>query len=604
MNTVPAATANLELAMIGNCAISALIDASGRIVWACLPRFDGDPVFNALLSGKPYGDETIKGIYDIEVEGLKRSEQHYLENTPVVVTRFEDNKGQILECTDFAPRFNRFGRRFRPMALIRQIKAVKGTPRIRIRLRPTFDYGSVPPTITRGTNHIRYVGPSLTVRLTTNAPTSYILNETWFNVERPLSLFLGPDESLTMPVDETTGSFFDATVLYWREWVRTLAVPVEWQEAVIRAAITLKLCWFEETGAIVAAMTTSIPEAPGTERCWDYRFCWLRDAYYVVRALNRLGAVDIMESYLSYLRNLPGVANGDVLQPVYRIDLEARLTESVVPDLAGYRGNGPVRIGNQAYEHQQHDVYGQVVLSSAQAYFDKRLMRPMTLHDFEQLEKVGAHAIALHDQPDASLWELRSKSRVHTYSSAMCWAACERLARIAARFHLAERAAYWAEHAEAIRDKIIKNAWSEPDQTFVGSFGGHELDASLLELGDIGLVEPDDDRFIKTVHAVEQKLTRNGFLFRYVEADDFGKPRTAFNVCTFWLIDALSRIGERDRAREIFLRMLGLRNRSGLLSEDTDPATGELWGNYPQTYSLVGIINCAVQLSRPWRSVL
>jgi GH15 family glucan-1,4-alpha-glucosidase len=598
------ATANLELAMIGNCAISALIDANGRIVWACLPRFDGDPVFNALLSGKAYGDEGIKGIYDIEVEGLKSCEQHYLDNTPVVVTRFEDDKGQVLECTDFAPRFNRFGRRFRPMALIRQIKAVKGTPRIRIRLRPTFDYGSIPPTITRGTNHIRYVSPSLTVRLTTNAPTSYILNETWFNLEGPLSLFLGPDESLTMPVEEATSNFLDATVTYWREWVRTLSVPVEWQEAVIRAAITLKLCWFEETGAIVAAMTTSIPEAPGTERCWDYRFCWLRDAYYVVRALNRLGAVDIMESYLSYLRNLPGVANGAVLQPVYRIDLEARLTESVVPDLAGYRGNGPVRIGNQAYEHQQHDVYGQVVLSSAQAYFDKRLMRPMTLHDFNQLEKVGAHAIALHDQPDASLWELRSKSRVHTYSSAMCWAACERLARIAARFQLADRAAYWADHAEAIRTKIINNAWSEQDQTFVGSFGGRELDASLLELGDIGLLDPEDERFIKTVHAVEQKLTRNGFLFRYVEADDFGKPRTAFNVCTFWLIDALSRIGERDRAREIFLRMLSLRNRSGLLSEDTDPATGELWGNYPQTYSLVGIINCAVQLSRPWRSVL
>ncbi|MCB2106982.1 MAG: glycoside hydrolase family 15 protein, partial [Rhodobacteraceae bacterium] len=574
---------NLNLAVIGNCTVNALIDTRARIVWSCMPRFDSDPIFNALLTGKQSGVEDATGMFDVCVDGLRRTEQHYMENTAVVVTRLEDEHGQILEVVDFAPRFNRFGRRFRPMALVRYLKPIKGTPRIRLRIRPTFDYGAQPASITRGANHVRYVGPDHTVRLTTNAPVTYVLGEDWFHLERPLSFFLGPDESLTIPVEDTTGEFLDLTVSYWREWVRTLAVPLEWQEAVIRAAITLKLCWFEETGAIVAAMTTSIPEASGTERTWDYRYCWLRDAYYVVRALNRLGAVDIMESYLNYLRNLPGVANGNALQPVYGIGLEGRLTERFAPALAGYRGQGPVRIGNQAHEHRQHDVYGQVVLSSAQAFFDRRLLRPMNEHDFVQLEKVGKNAIALHNQPDAGLWELRSKSRIHTYSSAMCWAACERLAKIADHLGLSERTAFWRDHADTIRQTIETNAWNAEENTFAGSFGGREIDASLLQLGDIGLIAPEDPRFIGTVRAVEKHLLRNGHVFRYAEADDFGVPRTAFNVCTFWLIDALSRIGERDKAREIFATMLAARNHVGLLSEDTDPATGEMWGNFPQT---------------------
>jgi len=595
---------NLNLGIIGNCTISALVDQHARIVWCCMPRFDSEPIFSALLSGRSPGEEDSAGVFDVIVENLASTRQTYLENTPVIITQLEDGQGQILEVLDFAPRFNRFGRRFRPTSLIRLIRPVKGTPRIRLRVRPTFDYGATTPIITRGSNHARFVGSRLTLRMTTNAPITYVLDEAWFHLERPLSIFLGSDESLTAPVDRTASEFLDATIAYWREWVRTLAVPLEWQEAVIRAAITLKLCWFEETGAIIAAMTTSIPEAAGTERTWDYRYCWLRDAYYVVRALNRLGAIDIMESYLNCLRNLPGLANGSVLQPVYGIGLESQLTEWVVPELSGYRGMRPVRVGNQAYAHKQHDVYGQVVLSTAQAFFDRRLMRPMTERDFLQLEEAGMHAVALHNQPDASLWELRSKSRVHTYSSGMCWAACERLGKIAAHLRIPHRAEYWNRQAKTIRSTIICNAWNTAEKTFAGSFGGQELDASLLQLCDIGLLAPDDERFIRTVHAIERRLGRNGHIFRYIEPDDFGRPQTAFNICTFWLIDALSRIGEKDRAREIFLMMLHLRNHVGLLSEDIDPATGDMWGNYPQTYSLVGVINSAMQLSEPWSSAL
>jgi GH15 family glucan-1,4-alpha-glucosidase len=490
------------------------------------------------------------------------------------------------------------------MAIVRRIRPVSGRPRIRLRIRPMFNYGAEPPIVTRGSNHIRYVGPRFTLRLTSDAPITYIQGENWFRLEKQISLFLGADEPVSQNVTTTSDEFYMATVTYWREWVRALGLPAEWQEAVIRAAITLKLCWFEETGGIIAAMTTSIPEAPNTPRTWDYRYCWLRDAHYVIRALNRLSAIDIMESYLSYLRNLPELTPDGYLQPVYGISLEKALIEQIVDDLPGYRGMGPVRVGNQAYEHLQHDTYGHIVVSAAQAFFDRRLLRPMTREDFASFELIGERAFALSQTPDAGLWELRTKARVHTYSSFMCWAACDRLGRIATHMGLADRAGLWAGRAAALREIILKAAWNEELGCFVSTFGGRELDASLLEMAEVGLIAGDDPRFVATIAAIEKKLKRGSYLFRYAEADDFGTPSTAFNICTFWYIDALTRSGQREQAREIFEHMLARRNHVGLLSEDLDPVTGELWGNYPQTYSLVGIINAAMRLSRAWSDMI
>ncbi len=264
----------------------------------------------------------------------------------------------------------------------------------------------------------------------------------------------GPDEPFAGDLLATVRGMADDTVGDWREWVRTLAVPLEWQSAVIRAAIALKLCVYEETGAIVAALTTSIPEHADSGRNWDYRYCWLRDAYYVVQALNRLGAVDILENYLGYLRNIVDSANGGHIQPVYGVGLEPALTERIAEHLPGYRGMGPVRVGNQAHEHQQHDVWGQIVLSNVQAFFDERLLRPATDADFHALEPIGERAFELHDKPDASLWEFRGRAAVHTYSSVMCWAACDRLANAAAKLGLAERAHYWTGMAKIIRQTI------------------------------------------------------------------------------------------------------------------------------------------------------
>lgn len=589
-------TPNLDLAPIGNCSISALIDRNGRYVWACAPRVDGDPVFSALMDGSDPGH----GFWDIELDGQTAVEQAYIRNTPVLRTVLTAADGAAVEIIDFAPRHPKQSRTYRPLAFGRILRPLNGAPRIRVRLRPSADWGARPAETTHGSNHIRYLCTDVTFRLTTDCPVTHVLNERMFRLERPLAFFFGPDEGYDQDVGPGVAAALDRTVAYWQDWVRTLYLPLDWQEAVIRAAITLKLCAYEETGAIVAAMTTSVPEFPESGRNWDYRYCWIRDAYYVVRALNRLGAVDLLENYLEYLRNLVDASDGGHVQPVYGVGLEEDIDERITETVAGYRGMKPVRIGNQAREHLQHDVYGQIVLPLVQAFYDQRLLRPGTIEDFHALEKVGDRAFALHDQPDAGLWEFRTIARVHTYSSVMCWAACDRLAKAADHIGLSDRAEFWKERAAIIHARIEKEAFVEDEGRFAASFGNGELDASLLQLTDLGFLDPMDPRQVKTFEAIERDLKKGPYLFRYVEADDFGEPETAFNFCTFWFIEALHLNGRDAEAREIFEEMLSRRTHAGLLSEDLSLDDKELWGNYPQTYSLVGIINCAVLLSRSW----
>jgi len=598
---------NLDLGVIGNSTYGALIDGKARVVWACFPRFDGDPLFSSLMNGSNGNDGTGEegepeaGFFDIQIENFTRSEQHYRHNTAILSTTLYDDNGSAVEIIDFAPRFKDRGRIFRPMMMVRMVRPVIGHPRIRVRLRPTHSYNAAHPQCTRGSNHIRYMATHLTLRCTTDAPIAYVVNEVPFVLEEAFTMLIGPDESLNSPIEETGHQFLDRTQEYWTEWTRYLAIPFEWQTAVIRAAITLKLCSFEESGAIIAAMTTSIPEAANSGRNWDYRYCWLRDAYFVVQALNRLGATRTMEDHLRYITNVVAGADNGHLQPVYGIALDKRLIEAEVPTLSGYRDMGPVRKGNQAYEHIQNDVYGSVIMAATQTFFDERLSRGGDIKLFERLEAVGNRCLELYNQPDAGLWELRTKAKVHTYSSVMCWAGADRLARIADQLGMAERARFWREGADAMRAEILEKAWDNEQNTFVESFGGKELDGSLLLFLELGFLEADDPRFIGTVEAIEKNLKRGNYLFRYAVEDDFGVPQTAFNICTFWYIDALSAMGRTDEARELFDNMLECRNHLGLLSEDLDPDTGELWGNFPQTYSMVGLINSATRLSKKWR---
>ena len=592
---------SLNLAVIGNCQIAALLNERGRMEWACLPQFDSDPAFCTLLMEDE--QHPARGVYEIELIDFERAEQNYIRNTAIVQTTLYDKHGSGLRITDYAPRFQLFGRVYHPVMLIRTLTPLDGWPRIKIHVRPAGNYGAQDATITHGSNHIRYVLPDMVMRMTTDVSLSAILEGNQFVLTESKHMILGTDESIPESVDKVTREHFGETKRYWQNWVRGLAIPFEWQEAVIRAAITLKLCAFEDTGAVIAAMTTSVPESANSGRNWDYRFCWLRDSYFTIQGLNSLGATKTMSAYLRYIVNVSSEAETQ-LQPVYSITGKADLSERIIDSLPGYRGMGPVRVGNQAYVQTQNDVYGAVVLAATQYFFDHRVPEPGTIDNFKRLEILGERAAQLYNQPDAGIWEYRGRERVHTFSAVMCWAACDSLARIARRLEISDRTQYWHQTAERIHADICEQAWDTNKQAFTESFGRPELDASMLLLHNLSFVEANDPRFLSTVAAIESELRRGDHLMRYGVADDFGEPENAFNICTFWYIDALAAIGRKEEARELFEKMLNCRNSLGLLSEDLDPATGELWGNFPQTYSLVGIINAARRLSCSWEDAL
>lgn len=590
---------SLDLAVIGNSNIAALIDSTARIVWACWPRIDGDPVFSALVDGA----DPESGFFSIEAEEPSVSQQSYCRNTAIVRTVVTTKSGASFEITDFVPRFRQYGRFYRPPMIVRRVEMLGGICRVRVRVRPRMGYGKLPASPVLGSNHIRYVTEAGTIRLTTDAPVSYIASENAFVLTKPITLILHADEPLPDSIPRISREFQDQTRDYWLDWVRNLNVPYEWQEAVIRAAITLQLCSFEETGAIVAALTTSIPEAPGTERNWDYRYCWIRDAFFTVHALNRVGATLTMEKFIDYVTNVIAMELGPALKPVYGILPETSLEERMAPALTGYRGHGPVRVGNAAKDQIQHDVYGSVVLAASQMFFDERLPRKGDAALFNLLEPLGMRALKDALTPDAGIWEYRGRTRVHTHSAAMCWVACDRLARIAEQLQLVDRAAQWRESANELRETILARAWNEAEQCFAGSLDTDEIDASVLLLHELGIVSASDPRFIATVENIGKRLGRNGHLLRYAAPDDFGAPAVAFTICSFWYVDALAAIGKHEEARRIFEDLLARRNHVGLLSEDIDPSTGELWGNFPQTYSMVGIIVGAMRLSKGWEGV-
>jgi GH15 family glucan-1,4-alpha-glucosidase len=582
----------LDLAVIGNGQTAALLEPSSRLVWWCYPRFDGDPVFSRLVAG----DEE-KGFSDVVLEDMVDFTSDYERNTAVVSTILTDSRNASIKITDFAPRFRNYGRVFRPPQLMRIIEPLSGLPRVTIRVRPTSNYGRPIEDRSLGSNHITFRGSRLAVRLTTDGPISYIEKEATFVLTKPIHMVLGPDEPMTGDVVMTCREFADRTRDYWTDWVRRLSIAYDWQDAIIRAAIALKLSNFEETGGIVAALTTSIPEAPKSGRTWDYRFCWLRDAYFVVKALNRLGASKTMEGFISFIL---GIASSETLHPVYGVVPSDSLDESIAANLAGYRGDGPVRIGNAAVHQVQHDTFGSIILAAMPMFFDRRLPRPGNEGLFELLETLGVKAAKLAFEPDAGIWEYRNRTHVHTYSAAMCWAGVSRLAAIAFHLGLTDRAAKWTDIANTMQATLLDRAWNEKRGAFTAGFGVEELDASVLLLHDIGLLEPNDPRFVSTVSAVERELRRGQHMMRYASQDDFGMPEAAFLTCRFWLIDAWWGLGRREEARELFVDALRHRNRYGLLAEDIHPQTGELWGNFPQTYSMAGLILTAMRLSRSW----
>jgi len=592
----------LQLGVIGNCQIAALIDPEASIVWCCLPRLDGDPVFCSLLTAA--GSDSRHGVFRIELAQLQDRQQRYVSNTAVLETVLTDVQGNSVLVTDFCPRFRRRGRIFRPMSLVRMLQPLNGRPVVTLRVRPATRYGEPARGGISGSHHLRFSALGVDYRITTDASLAAITEERRFVLDRPLAFVLGPDETLEETPSGLASDFLAETIGYWRDWVRTLAIPFDWQEAVIRAAITLKLCTYEDTGAVVAALTTSVPEAPGTSRNWDYRYCWLRDSYFVIQALNRLGATRTMEAYLHYIDNIATRSSVAELQPLYGISGDPRAEERIVQALDGYRGMGPVRVGNGAVSQRQHDIYGSVILASTQLFFDARLVRGGDAALFHRLEHLGAHACQVYDRPDAGPWELRGSQHVHTFSAAMSWAGCDRLARIAARLGNVVAAGQWRESSTRMQQRILDETWNEQRGCIASTFGGRDIDATSLLLPELGLLPPSDPRFTATLETVLRELRDGDLVYRYRHEDDFGHPATGFAICSFWLVNALAAAGRIGEAREQFERLLARRNSLGLLSEDIDSADGQLWGNFPQTYSMVGIINSALRLSRQWENEL
>jgi GH15 family glucan-1,4-alpha-glucosidase len=584
---------SLDLALTGNGGIAALIDGEARVVWCCFPRFDGDPVFCSLLNGEQRPDKA--GTFSIELTGVSRKEQNYVPDTPILVTRLYDAEGGGVEITDFCPRFEEEGRMFSPAMLIRQVRPIGGTPEIVVRVKPSGQYGCLERDQAIGANHIAYSGDQ-GLGLMTDAPTEAVAHETSFHLRQTVTLAFGSIGEVESQVTVTGTRFLERTTAHWQAWARGLNVPGTWRDAVVRAAITLQLNVYEQTGAIIASITTSIPEAPNTPRTWDYRFCWPRDACFVVNALGKLGEVRTTERYLGFLLGMAGADSR--LAPLYTIDGSAIPVEHEAECLAGYRGMGPVHVGNKASEQQQNDIYGEAVLTAEPLFpaspdtgiGDQALLA--------RLEEFGKHAARLYEVPDAGLWELRGEQRVHTFSSIMCWVACDRLSKYAERLGLAARAEFWRAQASEIHTTILRRSWSEKLNTLTATMEGESLDASLLLIPRLGFLPASDPRFIGTVAAIEEDLKHGDFVYRYIERDDFGRPENAFLVCTFWYIEALAAMGgkRRDEALILFEKVLAARSRFGLLAEDLDPRTLEQWGNYPQTYCMAGIIDCAISL--------
>lgn len=583
-----------DLGLIGNCQLSALVRRDGAIVWSCMPRFDSPPVFARLL------DEDNGGSFSIRPADDRLGAQRYLPNTNVLETTFEAKDGQF-RVLDFAPRFIQHERSFRPTRIIRIVEPISGTPRIRVSCDPVRGWARERPRREQGSHHIGYLGFGTELRLTTDAALSYLDGE-------PFALSERKHFALTWdtPVEEALGPLCDRylreTVRYWHQWVKHCDVPPVYQEEVIRSALALKLHCFEDTGAIVAALTTSLPEAPGSGRTWDYRYCWLRDAYYTLGAFRRLGHFEEREQFLQFLLNVAASSPELDLAPLYRIDGKTDLVEHVLDDWPGYRGEKPVRVGNGAATHKQHDVFGEMVLALTPLFLDARFREQVTPPVLDLVARLTHKAIAVAGQPDAGIWEFRSEWRPQTFSSLMCWAAADRMSRIAQRHRPAD-AEEFRLAAKRIRDDLLREAIDSTRGCLVADYGGTEVDAALLQAVTLNLLPPDDPRLHATVDAIRTDLAHLGWLKRYRTNDGFGAPAVAFMLCTFWQIEALVRLGRLEEARATMERIRQVQSPLGLLAEDLDPTSNTMWGNFPQAYSHVGLIHAAFAASPRWSEV-
>lgn len=584
-------THKYEMGVVGNCSFMAYVNKDSNIDWMCWPKFDSSFIFGGLMDKEKGGEFRIEPNTD-----YYESKQSYIENTNVLVTDFESDYASY-RVTDFAPRFEQHERNYRPLMLVRKIEPLKGTPRIKIKCKPKARYGDVEPEVYQGSSHVRYMGLGKQIRLSTNISLQYVMQEKAFILNETVYLILTWGVPLEGPVEDTAEEFLSKTIRYWRSWSKSTSIGSFHQSHILRSALILKILQYEDTGAIVASGTTSLPEHPGSGRNWDYRYCWMRDTYYTLNAFNNVGHFEELDAYFHYIENTT-VSEEGRFQPLYTITGTKKIEEREF-DLAGYQGNNkPVRIGNDAYTHIQNDVYGQVLTSLLPLYTDSR---------FTDSERISSSRLINHaldmidktmDEPDAGLWEFRNLAQQHCYTFLFHWAGACAGVKIAKVFGDEKMLA----KSEKLRDQAaakIEECFIPEKGYYAQAIGTTNFDASCLQLITMNYLDPSSDRAKKHLEALEGELkSADGLFYRYKHQDDFGEVKSTFLICAFWYVEALAAVGRVPEAIEIFEKLIKYTNHVGLLAEDVDSSTGSQWGNFPQAYSHVGLMNAAYRISK------
>jgi len=588
-----------DYGLIGNCQVAALIGQNASVEWLCFPRPDSPPVFGKLLD--PDGGE-----FSLSLEDQASCHQKYILNTNVLETVLTDHKGSSVRVYDFCPRFEQYGRMFRPHSLYRIVEPIIGTPLLKVTCNPIMGWEKEKPRAVRGSSHLRYDFRKESLRLNTNMSLTYLIEEISVPVQGKIYFSLTWGSSLEEDLADVSERFLRKTLDYWRHWVQHCSIPTQHQAQTIRSALALKLHCYEDTGAILASLTTSLPEEVGGERNWDYRLCWLRDSYYVLSAFHQLGHFEEMEGFLRYLTQIALKEKEERLRPVYMLDQQLPLPERVLEKWSGYKGSKPVRYHNQAAEHVQNDVYGEMILTLAPIFFDERFSHLRTKDTQDLLASLAVQAERSISLPDAGLWELRDGWQEHTFTNLMSWAGLERISRI-------YRAGYLKDLKINVDESLAKAEKSLRNAVVGGSLRNgpkdSTFDSSNLQLPLLRF--PDQKLCQQTVTDIAEALVYQangkkypGFLYRYLRHDDFGKPTSSFLICSFWLVQALAEVGEIEKSRTVMNDLQKAANSLGLFAEHYCPEGNLQTGNFPQAYSHVGQILAAFAVSPLWKDVL
>jgi GH15 family glucan-1,4-alpha-glucosidase len=588
---------NYHYGLIGNCTSAALVSRDASIDWLCLPFFDSPSVFARLLDRYRGGFFQIEGVDTVEIN------QRYIEDTAILKTIFDTAHGSF-EINDYMPRFV-LGQKtyYCPSEVHRALRVLSGSPRIRVRLYPMPNYALGGVTYEMRDDYAKMIstqGSYMSFYLYSNLDMTKLVQGEEMTLPPYAYTVLSYHEKLENFSTEKIYHQFEKTKAFWLDYVDQIRYPTRYREHVIRSAITLKMLSYQRTGAIVAAPTTSLPEIIGGERNWDYRYCWIRDGGMTIDLYSRIGDAETSERFMQYiLQRLP--FKNDPIQIMYSIDGEKVLEEKIQGHLEGYEGSGPVRTGNGAYNQKQNDLYGQLIEAIYTFFlFNKTVKDREKIQINEEIwtlvRSLVNHLMRVWQQPDSGIWEFRGIEQHFTHSKLMSWVGMDRAAKIAAFLGRHTYVEGWQRLAGQIKNDILQNAWSDKAKAFTMCYGSDALDASNLLMLHYNFLPPDDPRIISTVHQYFKHLVQNGFMFRYDIADDFGQPENAFIVCTFWMINALYIIGEREKAQKMFDHILKYRNHLGLLSEDIEVCTGRLTGNFPQAYSHLALIQSAFTL--------